>query len=1113
MRTRRNKMKQIVSFVLVACMLVVYSGILPDSVQTAVAQGADKTRGNSKGYIISVEVDNENITAKFNKQPTGGKPKVSDFTIGRQVKGGAVEVIAPTSFVWHPSTKVAEFAVPSLTAGSSTLSVVYSVSFRTDDFVAAPAFVIPATQGTIELVEDGLARAVVIVAEEDLVPQAGENIEGWKPLSKPEKISLSREQKVSGAFSLYLNKDYPEAVGLGVESGFMEITPDEQYTASSKVYRESGGVALIYIRFYDEDKQRIGNHAAGGGTIGQWSDLSITRAAPAEAVYATIVLYADSAGQRSLYYDDITLKKQDVSSLLVSNADFEQVVYKPATELVNYVEKSTGVRLSIITEDNLRDNPGLYDDYNHIYVGASVRSKYPAIDNDLAELDKDGFIIRNEGNSVAIIGPSGWGTEFGVYEFLERYVGVRWLMPGPDGEDVPELVELIIPEEEISDEPAFMSRRLSPMTTPTRIGQLPYDWAIYNRMHTRLEGFGHNLWSLFLPSKFGVTNPEFYPLRDGQRYIPPDNVTVAWQPCFSEPRTIQVAVDGILDYFSKNPDADSYSLAVNDTGGYCEQEPGHPANSNQINSIGLPDMSDVYYAWVNEVVEEVLEVYPDKWFGVLAYQNVMDPPSFALHPRVVPHITKDRMTWIDEDIREAGELQMDQWGAVAENIAWYDYHYGTPYMIPRMYSGLMADLYQYSQQNGVIAHVSELYPNWGEGPKPWISAKLQWNPDQDVEELQQEWYERAVGVAAAPDLAAYYEHWEEFWTERVIHSSWFKPRKHTTYLPFNMANYLALVSDEEIAYSRTLLESVVAKAVTAPQKARAQKLLQAFEYYEASVLSYSRQVAVPENVNQALDLLDETIMNLQAKLDLAKKRMTLIAQFAGNPVLQHPIGPQNYGDLKWTGWDPHTFWRLADYIRQEQKDGPVREQVVLLAAQTNDEMAAEYARLLLVAASGNTANLNPSFESGTTTADIWTSSIVRYGEFKRVEGGGELAYSGDASIYIHNFYYGKLSQIVASEPGLKVLRLRYHVSPDTESVGNIYLTLNYLDNENKVLYTENSISEHFVNETGDWSEISMLVDGPDSVNSTEVAAVQMVVTINGFHEGGTLYLDDFEFFQ
>src|SRR5699024_6061307 len=124
-----------------------------------------------------------------------------------------------------------------------------------------------------------------------------------------------------------------------------------------------------------------------------------------------------------------------------------------------------------------------------------------------------------------------------------------------------------------------------------------------------------------------------------------------------------------------------------------------------------------YYAWINEVVEQVLDVYPDKWFGLLAYNNVTDPPSFPLNPRVVPFITKDRLTWIDDDIREYGHSQMDEWKQVADQIGWYDYMYGIHYMVPRIFPHHMAETFQYAVENQVYGYYIEMYHNIGDGPK------------------------------------------------------------------------------------------------------------------------------------------------------------------------------------------------------------------------------------------------------------------------------------------------------------------------------------------------------------------------------------------------------------
>src|SRR5699024_1286393 len=101
-------------------------------------------------------------------------------------------------------------------------------------------------------------------------------------------------------------------------------------------------------------------------------------------------------------------------------------------------------------------------------------------------------------------------------------------------------------------------------------------------------------------------------------------------------------------------------LSVNDIGGYCEDDPSHPDYPDKLNSLGITHMSEIYFDWVNKVVEQVVEVYPDKWFGAYAYQNTMDPPSFEVHPNVVPIITKDRLSWIDEDVQEDGHQHLEE---------------------------------------------------------------------------------------------------------------------------------------------------------------------------------------------------------------------------------------------------------------------------------------------------------------------------------------------------------------------------------------------------------------------------------------------------------------------
>lgn len=95
--------------------------------------------------------------------------------------------------------------------------------------------------------------------------------------------------------------------------------------------------------------------------------------------------------------------------------------------LVACVEESTGAALPVLAEAPQQGNV--------IFVGPS--SPVEAWSIGVGELD-DGYLIAlPDQRSVVILGRTDWGTEFGIYEFLERYAGVRWLMPGADGTDVP----------------------------------------------------------------------------------------------------------------------------------------------------------------------------------------------------------------------------------------------------------------------------------------------------------------------------------------------------------------------------------------------------------------------------------------------------------------------------------------------------------------------------------------------------------------------------------------------------------------------------------------------------------------------------------------------------
>lgn len=797
----------------------------------------------------------------------------------------------------------------------------------------------------------------------------------------------------------------------------------------------------------------------------------------------------------------------EAEAVIVIAAAADDQTVAAADLLVEYVEKSTGAVLPIRTDAQFAQETALWSGKTKLFVGKEAAADV-SLNAELATMDTDGFIVRTAADSIKIAGPNGWGTTNGVLEFLERYVGVLWLFPGPDGEDVPQSDNVAVPEGTIKQEPAFTFRSINPFKNRVE----PYgDWGVRNRLQNGLNPayvkYLHNLHTLFPPEVYGVSHPEFYP--NGQP--PQPGVIGAWQPCFTVPGTVDAAVYGITEYFRTHPSDKYFSLGVNDGGGYCEEKPSHPDYPNRFNSVGLTDMSDLYYAWVNEVVEQVLLQYPDKWFGLLAYSNVTDPPSFPIHPRVIPFVTKDRMAWVDETARTVGHGQSEVWTQQSGAWGWYDYMYGVWYAVPRVYPHLMADNYRYAHQNGVIAHTAEMSPNLLDGPKAWLSAKLQWDPYQDEDALLDEWYERMVGPAAADDLASFFALWEQFWMERIPDSAWFRSTRNglNTNLGYDDPSYLNEVTAFDIAESKRLLGEVLAKADTERHKARARLLLQGFEYSEASVASFDKKYDPPTNETAALAMLDQALTQSGTRFQLAERRRELIDDFADEPALKFPKPPL----YDWIGGNGSEFWGLVDYMAQyEPAGGTVTSQVYALARGASPSFARDYARLLERAGSEAFNQLaNPSFEEGDLNAPPWTILTYLKGEAKRVEG---FARSGNASILNEGMERGGVVQWAAVRPGPVASRIFYYTPPGTVTQGTIEVVWKLRNVQNKTVSFASTTLIPLGDTAGQWASAHMFQMIPETVEGAAVKDMQMIVLVRERDEPDLrVYFDDAQFVQ
>lgn len=772
-----------------------------------------------------------------------------------------------------------------------------------------------------------------------------------------------------------------------------------------------------------------------------------------------------------------------------TGAEASAQLREAADRLVAYVEESTGASLPLVDEAPAEGAV--------IYVGSSP------VAVDLDGLDDDGYAITfPDARSVVIQGPTDWGTEFGVTEFLERYVGVRWLMPGEHGTDVPTHADLSIPPEPVRGEPAFVSRQLSGLE-----GRAQHDWARRNRMHGRIS-FHHNLNRLFPPETYTETHPEFFPVHDGERHLPDSNNAHHWQPCYTAPGIVEEAVKNITAWFDANPGATSYSLGANDSSGYCECADCLAAISGEKNFLGRVDYSDLYYGWANQVIAGVLEKHPDKWFGCLAYSEVAAPPSSVdLPPRLIPYLTYDRMRWTHPGLRETGEALTRDWHAQSPVLGWYDYIYGTPYCLPRVWFHHMAAYYRFGHANGVRAQYAEAYPNWGEGPKLYVALKLQWDPSRDVGALLDEWYARCVGAEAAPHLAEYYAHWEDFWSRRVLESDWFS--EGGQYLNFYNPAYLKDIELDEIRKSRERLDTVVAKAGTAPQKARAELLRKAFEYYESTALAY--KLGNPDN--EIIKTTEEAIAVLDSAGDSAahveKRRRLALEEFIEHPVLRHPIPMTRDPRLQADTWSGGGLWRVYDVAAAGNPE--VRQRLAKIAEGAGPATLAAQAKLMLNLLDGDRQplNANSSFEQGSGAgADGWMLWVKwDTGTLRRTDA---LAHSGQYSVVSDSMKRGGPTASVPATPGTYGLVCFVYIPESQDSKGTAELSLILRDAAGNNLPSQSS---QIVPLPGRWTALGVAAEVPEAIGGTPVASLMPIVIVNGFEEGERVYIDDLALYR
>ncbi len=453
-----------------------------------------------------------------------------------------------------------------------------------------------------------------------------------------------------------------------------------------------------------------------------------------------------------------------------------------ADELVNYVRKITGVALPV----GAAAPAGI-----HVGLGACP----PAIKERVEGLRGDGYVVEVlPGKQVVLAGKGKHGASFAVYEFLERFGGVRWLWPGEVGEVVPRRKSLVVETVSLARQPAFLWRGLGPggaLWGPADRWHKERELGVSEkhqaemRLWERRNRFGgleiyggHAFGEILPPGQYGPTHPEYYALVDGQRDWRNFNGKHRAQLCTSNPEVVKLVIEYCRRMFREHPDYDAVSIGANDGRGFCEcdrcqrldtgetfldrsdPESGRAKQSRVI--------SDRMVHFGNQVAEGVARTHPDKMVIFFAYSQYHKPPARTkAHPNLIMQYTFNTSGLWNAKHKDEAFSEMAGWAKAAERRGIYGYHTQGNFpdmfrLIPdlialelRELRRLGYDYYQTQAGNGFAVNGLNFY----------VLGRLLWDPSADPHAIIDDYATRGFGEAA-PAVKRYFNRHIDQWKSR-----------------------------------------------------------------------------------------------------------------------------------------------------------------------------------------------------------------------------------------------------------------------------------------------------------------------------------------------------------
>ncbi len=433
-----------------------------------------------------------------------------------------------------------------------------------------------------------------------------------------------------------------------------------------------------------------------------------------------------------------------------------------ANWLQHYVEKATGAKLSIVSEQAAPEGTRISVGHTQMSANASVTTDGLKWDGGRIQV-KDGhlFLIGRDVNDKmqSEEGRIADGNCRAALMFLEDVVGIRWFLPGPEGEYVPRSRDLRVPES--------LSRSFVPAVAFAS-GRFPYGskgfWleditpaAIANNYRHGIAATsgGHTYYGM-VPEGLFAEHPEYFALINGKRTAEGHHL------CSTNPDVKRLLIEGVrkeldrgLDVVTLGQEDGYYRCQCDDCEKldnyrFAEWHKGGGGTWRQFQDTVLPNTpNERLFLLHKAVIDEVHKTHPDKTVLLMGYAPTAWPS------KIINNWGDNVWVELTNQTPEYVNAWRGKTAGITGYVYWFDIQLRMGMDIhatPRE----AAEHLRYLYRSGFLGFYQFPETNFGfAGPTIYAMGKLMGDPYLDHEALVEEYCRGVFGKAADTMLEFY----------------------------------------------------------------------------------------------------------------------------------------------------------------------------------------------------------------------------------------------------------------------------------------------------------------------------------------------------------------------